>query len=36
MPEEIERAASTARKHLINVSYLTGSEGLKYEVVRIY
>ena len=35
-PEEIENAAGTAGKYLNNVSYLAGSEGLKYEVVRIF
>jgi pyruvate formate lyase activating enzyme len=34
-PHEIESAASLARKHLLDVSYLTGTEDLKYEVVRI-
>ncbi len=34
--EEIEHAAGLARKHLTNVSYLTGTEDLKYEVVRIF
>jgi len=36
IPEEIESAASQAQKHLANVSFLTGSESLKYEVVRIF
>ena len=36
MPGEIENAASTAGKYLNNVSYLAGTEGLKYEVVRIF
>lgn len=35
-PGEIENAASLARKHLQDVSYLTGSEDLKYEIIRIY
>lgn len=35
-PREIEHAADIARKHLNNVSYLTGNETLKYEVVRIF
>ena len=35
-PEEIESAANLARKYLTNVSYLTGAEDLKYEVIRIY
>jgi len=35
-PQETENAASLARQHLTNVSYLTGNEDLKYEVVRIY
>jgi pyruvate formate lyase activating enzyme len=34
--QEIEHAAGLARKHLNNVSYLTGAETLKYEVVRIF
>ena len=34
--EEIENAASAARKCLNNVSYLAGTEDLKYEVVRIF
>jgi pyruvate formate lyase activating enzyme len=33
---EIETAAVMARKHLKDVSYLTGKEDLRYEVVRIY
>ena len=36
LPGEIESAAGQARKHLANVSFLTGSESLKYEVVRIF
>lgn len=36
MPEEIQSAAGVARKYLNNVSYLTSSEDLKYEVVRIF
>lgn len=36
VPGEIESAASQARKYLTNVSFLTGSESLKYEVVRIF
>lgn len=35
-PREIENAAGLARKYLNNVSYLTGSESLKYEVVRVF
>ena len=35
-PGEIESAASLAGKHLQDVSYLTGSEDLRYEVVRIF
>ena len=35
-PQEMERAVSTARKHLFNVSCLTGNEGLKYEVLRVF
>ncbi len=35
-PQEIEEAASLARKHLLDVSYLTGNEDLKFEVVRIF
>jgi len=33
---EIVNAAELARKHLDNVTYLTGKEDLRYEVVRIY
>jgi pyruvate-formate lyase-activating enzyme len=36
VPGEIENAAAIAGKHLKNVSYLTGTENLRYEVVRIY
>lgn len=35
-PGEIENAASLARKHLQDVSYLTGSEDPKHEIIRIY
>jgi pyruvate formate lyase activating enzyme len=35
-PEEIKQAAALAGKYLDNVSYLTGTEGLKYEVVRVF
>jgi pyruvate formate lyase activating enzyme len=35
-PGEIENAAELARKHLKDVSYLTGKEDLRYEVVRIF
>lgn len=35
-PGEIENAANLARKYLKDVSYLTGGEDLKYEVIRIY
>ena len=35
-PEELEQAATVAKKHLLNVSYLTGNEDLKFEVVRIF
>ena len=35
-PQEIEKAASLARKYLLNVSCLTGNEDLKYEVSRIF
>jgi pyruvate-formate lyase-activating enzyme len=35
-PQEIENTASLARQHLTDVSYLTGNEDLKYEVVRIF
>lgn len=34
--QEIEHAAEAASKYLENVSYLTGREDLKYEVVRIF
>jgi pyruvate formate lyase activating enzyme len=35
-PGEIADAAAMAKKHLSSVSYLTGAEDLKYEVIRIY
>jgi pyruvate formate lyase activating enzyme len=35
-PGEVENAAELARKHLKDVSYLTGKENLRYEVVRIF
>jgi pyruvate-formate lyase-activating enzyme len=35
-PREIENAARVAMKHLLDVSYLTGNEDLKYEVIRIF
>jgi len=35
-PGEIKNAASLASKYLRNVSYLTGTEDLKYEVARVY
>lgn len=35
-PHEMEKAVSTARKYLLNVSCLTGTEDLKYEVLRIF
>ncbi|MFC1913662.1 radical SAM protein [Chloroflexota bacterium] len=35
-PQEIEKAASIARRHLLNVSCLTGHEDLKYEVLRVF
>jgi len=35
-PQEMEKAVSIARKYLLNVSFLTGNEDLKYEVVRIH
>jgi pyruvate formate lyase activating enzyme len=35
-PGEIEAAAALARRHLANVSYLTGSTSLRYEVVRVF
>jgi pyruvate formate lyase activating enzyme len=35
-PGEIKNAASLASKYLSDVSYLTGTEDLKYEVVRVY
>ena len=34
-PEEMEKATSMARKHLDNVSCLTGNEELKFEVLRV-
>lgn len=36
IPREIENAASLARRYLTDVSYLTGTEDLKYEVIRIF
>jgi pyruvate formate lyase activating enzyme len=36
IPKEVEEAAAIAKKHLFNVSYLTGSEDLKFEVVRTF
>ena len=35
-PEKVEQAATVAKRHLLNVSYLTGSENLKFEVLRIF
>ncbi|MFQ6122052.1 MAG: radical SAM protein [Dehalococcoidales bacterium] len=35
-PKEMEKAVSTARKYLSNVSCLTGNENLKFEVLRIF
>jgi len=35
-PEELEQAATVAKRHLLNVSYLTGNEALKFEVLRIF
>jgi len=35
-PEEVEEAATVAKRHLLNVSYLTGHEDLKFEVLRIF
>jgi pyruvate-formate lyase-activating enzyme len=35
-PEEMQKAVSTARKHLLNVSCLTGNEDLKFNVLRIF
>jgi pyruvate formate lyase activating enzyme len=35
-PGEIQQAAALARKHLDNVSYLAGTEPLKYEVARVF
>jgi pyruvate-formate lyase-activating enzyme len=35
-PEEMQRAVSTARRHLLNVSYLAGNEDLKFNVLRIF
>lgn len=35
-PQEMENAAVLAGKHLLNVSYLKGTEALRYEVVRIF
>ena len=35
-PEEVEQAATVAKRHLLNVSHLTGNEDLKFEVLRIF
>ena len=35
-PQETENTASLARRYLTDVSYLTGTEDLKYEVIRIF
>jgi len=35
-PKEVEEAATVAKRHLLNVSHLTGHEDLKFEVVRIF
>ena len=35
-PQEMEKAVRTARKYLLNVSCLTGNEGLKFDVLRVY
>ena len=35
-PEEVEEAATVAKRHLLNVSHLTGHEDLKFEVLRIF
>lgn len=35
-PQEMEKAASIARKYLLNVSCLTGNEDLKFEVLRVF
>jgi len=35
-PREMEKAVSTARKYLLNVSCLTGDEDLKFEVLRVF
>jgi len=35
-PKEMEEAATIAKKHLFNVSHLTGREDLKFEVVRTF
>ena len=35
-PGEVETAAAVAGKHLEDVSYLTGKEPLRYEVIRIF
>jgi len=35
-PEEMDAPVRVAKKHLLNVSYLTGSEDLKFEVLRIF
>jgi pyruvate formate lyase activating enzyme len=35
-PEEVEEAATIAKRHLLNVFHLTGNEDLKFEVLRIF
>jgi len=35
-PKEVEEAATVAKRHLLNVSYLTGNEHPKFEVLRIF
>jgi len=34
--EEMEKAVGTARKYLLNVSCLTGSEALQFEVRKVF
>ncbi len=35
-PKEVEESATVAKRHLLNVSHLTGHEDLKFEVLRIF
>ena len=35
-PEEVEEAATKAKKHLLNVNYLAGNAEVKFEVLRVF